>query len=67
MVIKVLIVDDSNFFQQRLKEMIGSHPQLQVVGIPANGREAIEKAQQPKPPVTTVDPPTKTERSHVVL
>ncbi|BFM11763.1 chemotaxis response regulator protein-glutamate methylesterase [Simiduia litorea] len=55
MVIKVLIVDDSNFFQQRLKEMIGSHPQLQVVGIAANGREAIEKAKQLKPDVITMD------------
>lgn len=55
MVIKVLIVDDSNFFQQRLKEMISAHPQLEVVGVAANGREAIDKTQALKPDVITMD------------
>ncbi|UTA49507.1 chemotaxis response regulator protein-glutamate methylesterase [Simiduia sp. 21SJ11W-1] len=55
MTIKVLIVDDSNFFQQRLKEIIGAHAQLTVVGVAANGREAIEKANALKPDVITMD------------
>ncbi|MBB3168400.1 chemotaxis-specific protein-glutamate methyltransferase CheB [Simiduia aestuariiviva] len=55
MTIKVLIVDDSNFFQQRLKEIIGANSKFSVVGIAANGREAIEKAQALKPDVITMD------------
>lgn len=55
MVIKVLIVDDSNFFQQRLKEMIGAHPELSVVGQASNGREAVEMAGRLKPDVITMD------------
>lgn len=55
MVIKVLIVDDSNFFQQRLKEMIGAHPELSVVGLAANGREAVDMVNRLKPDVITMD------------
>ncbi len=55
MPIKVLVVDDSNFFQQRLKEIINEHPEMQVVGIAANGREAIEKAESLRPDVITMD------------
>ncbi|NIB43184.1 chemotaxis response regulator protein-glutamate methylesterase [Pseudomaricurvus alkylphenolicus] len=52
---KVLIVDDSNFFQHRLKEMLNEHPELKVVGIAANGREAVEKAASLKPDLITMD------------
>lgn len=55
MTLKVLVVDDSNFFQHRLKEMLDEHPELKVVGIAANGREAIEKAKALKPDVITMD------------
>ncbi|TVZ38618.1 two-component system chemotaxis response regulator CheB [Alteromonadaceae bacterium 2753L.S.0a.02] len=52
---KVLIVDDSSFFQHRLKEIINEHQDLEVVGIAANGREAIEKASQLKPDIISMD------------
>ncbi len=55
MPLKVLVVDDSNFFQQRLRHMIGEHPDLRVVGIAANGREAIEKAGELLPDIITMD------------
>ncbi|TQV84193.1 chemotaxis response regulator protein-glutamate methylesterase [Exilibacterium tricleocarpae] len=55
MPIRVLVVDDSNFFQHRLQGMIGEHPDLQVVGIAANGREAIAKAEQLNPDIITMD------------
>jgi two-component system chemotaxis response regulator CheB len=55
MPIKVLVVDDSNFFQQRLKEIINEHPDLEVIGIAANGREAVEKAESLRPDVITMD------------
>lgn len=52
---KVLIVDDSSFFQHRLKEIISEHPDLQVVGIASNGREAIEKANKLQPDIISMD------------
>jgi len=52
---RVLVVDDSNFFQHRLKEIINEHPELKVVGIASNGREAIEKANDLKPDIITMD------------
>ena len=55
MTYKVLIVDDSSFFQIRLKEIINEHPDLEVVGIAANGHEAIEQAAKLKPDVISMD------------
>lgn len=55
MPLKVLVVDDSNFFQHRLKEILDEHPQLQVVGVASNGRDAVEMARRLKPDVITMD------------
>ncbi len=55
MSLKVLVVDDSHFFQQRLKEMLNEHPQLEVVGVASNGRDAVEKAKSLRPDVITMD------------
>lgn len=55
MTIKVLVVDDSLFFQQRLREIISEHPELQVVGVATNGREAVEMAKQKNPDIITMD------------
>jgi len=54
-VYKVLIVDDSNFFQARLKEIINEHPELEVVGLAANGQEAVEMAQKLRPDIISMD------------
>lgn len=53
--IKVLVVDDSQFFQHRLTEMLNQHPQLKVVGVASNGQEAIDKAKSLNPDVITMD------------
>lgn len=55
MTIRVLIVDDSTFFRQQIKAAIDAHPKLRTVGEATNGREAIEKTQQLKPDVITMD------------
>lgn len=55
MSLKVLIVDDSNFFQQRLKEMLNEHADLEVIGVASNGRDAVEKAKALRPDVITMD------------
>ena len=55
MAIKVLVVDDSAFFRRRVTEILNDHPDLQVVGDAANGREAIDKTAQLRPDVITMD------------
>lgn len=55
MVYKVLIVDDSSFFQVRLKEIVNEHPELEVVGLAANGQEAVILAKQLKPDIISMD------------
>ncbi len=55
MPVRVLVVDDSNFFQHRLKDIINEHPDLKVIGFASNGREAVEKAEQLKPDIITMD------------
>ncbi len=55
MVYKVLVVDDSHFFQHRLKAIINQHPDLEVVGIAANGNEAIAMAAELRPDVISMD------------
>lgn len=55
MVIKVLVVDDSSFFRKRIVEVIDLHPQLEVIGQAANGKEAIEKAKELRPDIITMD------------
>lgn len=55
MAVKVLIVDDSGFFRRRLRELIDSSPDLEVVGAASNGKEAIEKVKELRPDVITMD------------
>ena len=43
MSIRVLVVDDSGFFRRRVTEIINADPRMEVVGVAANGQEAIEK------------------------
>lgn len=54
-VYKVLVVDDSSFFQVRLKEIINEHPELDVVGVAANGQAAIDMADQLQPDIISMD------------
>lgn len=51
----VLVVDDSQFFQHRLRAMIDEHPDLKVVGVATNGQEAIEMDDELKPDVISMD------------
>lgn len=55
MVYKVLVVDDSSFFQVRLKDIINEHPNLKVVGVAANGQEAIDLAETLQPDIISMD------------
>ncbi|WP_196137344.1 chemotaxis response regulator protein-glutamate methylesterase [Aliikangiella sp. G2MR2-5] len=55
MPIKVLIVDDSQFFCRRVGSILHSAHDIEVVGIANNGQEAIQKAEKLQPDVITLD------------
>lgn len=55
MAITVLVVDDSNFFCRQVAQILSADPEIKVVGVAHNGQEAIQKAQQLKPDVITLD------------
>ena len=55
MPVRVLVVDDSNFFCRRVVEILKSDPNIQVVGVANNGAEAVKKAAELKPDVITMD------------
>lgn len=53
--IRVLVVDDSAFVRQALSRMLGGGPEIEVVGLAVDGRDAIEKVRALKPDVVTLD------------
>ncbi|MCS6807573.1 MAG: chemotaxis response regulator protein-glutamate methylesterase [Bacteroidota bacterium] len=53
--IRVLIVDDSAFVRKALSTMLQSEPDIEVVGLANNGKEAIEKTAELKPDIITLD------------
>jgi two-component system chemotaxis response regulator CheB len=53
--IRVLVVDDSAFTRKVLREVLSSSPELEVVGIARDGLEALEKVEELKPDVMTLD------------
>jgi two-component system chemotaxis response regulator CheB len=55
MQVKVLVVDDSRFYRNRLCEILASDANIQIVGTAENGREGVEKAISLKPDVITMD------------
>jgi two-component system chemotaxis response regulator CheB len=55
MSVTVLVVDDSSFFRKRVCEILGSVPEIKVVGTASNGREAVDLAKKFRPDVITMD------------
>jgi two-component system, chemotaxis family, protein-glutamate methylesterase/glutaminase len=53
--IRVLIVDDSAFVRKALSTMLQSEPDIEVVGLANNGKEAVEKAAELQPDIITMD------------
>lgn len=55
MTVRVLVVDDSSFFRNRIQETLGSDTRIEIVGVAADGREAVTKAIALKPDLITMD------------
>lgn len=53
--VKVLVVDDSRFYINRLCEILATDPDIQVIGTAENGGEAIDKAVSLNPDVIIMD------------
>ncbi|NBG87588.1 protein-glutamate methylesterase/protein-glutamine glutaminase [Isachenkonia alkalipeptolytica] len=53
--IKVLIVDDSAFIRQIIRDILSRDPIFEVVDYARNGKDAIEKVQRHRPDVVTMD------------
>lgn len=55
MTVRVMVVDDSAFFRQRITEILNADELIEVVATAVNGAEAIEKVSQYEPDVITMD------------
>ena len=53
--VRVLIVDDSVVVREILKQMLESDPGIRVIGMAANGGEAVELTARLKPDLVTMD------------
>ncbi len=53
--IKVVIAEDSPVMQDLLKHVLASDPEISIVGVAANGKEAIELVKNLNPDVLTMD------------
>ncbi len=53
--LKVLVVDDSCFMRMAIRGILAKDPQIEIVGIAADGIEGIEKAIELRPDIITMD------------
>jgi two-component system chemotaxis response regulator CheB len=53
--VRVLIVDDSAFVRQVLKEILESDPQIEVMGVASDPYAAVERIRREVPDVITLD------------
>jgi two-component system chemotaxis response regulator CheB len=53
--IRVLVVDDAVVMRKLISEALSRDPELEVVGVAANGRIALQKVTQVNPDIITLD------------
>lgn len=53
--LRVLVVDDSCFMRMAIRGILAKDPQIEIVGVAADGFEGVEKAQELKPDLITMD------------
>lgn len=54
-VLRVLIVDDSAYVRKTIRQILSRNPGIEVVGVAADGEEALEKVKELQPDVVTLD------------
>lgn len=54
-VIRVLVVDDSSFARELIRDVLSADKGIIVVGEAENGREAVEKVAELRPDIVTMD------------
>ena len=52
---RVLVVDDSTLFRKVVRDVVGMIPGVEVVGVAANGKIALDKIEQLRPDLLTLD------------
>jgi len=55
MIVRVLIADDDPLIRDVLRDVLDEEPDLQVVAVAADAREAVELAEQHSPTVVVLD------------
>ena len=55
MTIRILVVDDSPFMRKSLQKMLEEAPDLRVVATARDGIDALEKIEEHKPDIVTLD------------
>ena len=55
MKIRVLVADDHAIIREGLRVMLGNQPDMEVLAIATNGREAIHRVDESKPDVAIID------------
>ena len=55
MTISVLIADDHGVVAEGLRHLVGSQPDMEVVGLVENGRDAVRAAMELKPDIVLMD------------
>jgi two-component system LytT family response regulator len=55
MKVRTLIVDDESLARDRLRQLLQTHPEIEIVGECADGREAVERIQSSAPDVLFLD------------
>lgn len=53
--IRVLVVDDQQLMRDGLSSLLSIQPGIEIVGLAANGREAVEQAQRLSPDIILMD------------
>ena len=53
--IRIVIADDDPFFGRRVQACVSARAEVEVVGLAANGREAISLTDEPEPDLVLLD------------
>ena len=55
MTISILIADDHNVVAEGLRHLVGSQPEMEVIGLAENGRDAVRSAMESRPDIVLMD------------